>query len=80
MNINKYQAMFDGGESAEAAYAESKADGLNLFSSIRMLRDVYKLSLEEAKKIGYKVDTGEGGDVVDPALQKSIEDILDEYL
>jgi ribosomal protein L7/L12 len=44
------------GYSSESAYAEAKKLRLDYFTSIRMLRSIYGLSLTEAKKVTFQAE------------------------
>ena len=75
-----YQTMKLQGADALAAYSAAKVAGLDQITSIRMLRTVYSLSLEEAKKISFLGDTGkkleESNDENAGDYTKIIDDIL----
>lgn len=78
--FNKYKSIQLLGIGALEVYLASKEDGLDQITSIRMLRSVFGLSLDEAKKICFKGDTGveyneQGGELVDEFAQ-----ILDDEL
>lgn len=71
----KYKEMKVLGKSAAEVYATARADGLNQLVSIYVLREVYGLSLVEAKKVSFEVDTGQDSEVSQPGLQKQYTDI-----
>ena len=50
-NFDKYKNQYLEGMSAKETYRVAKKDGLNFSQCIRMLREVYGLSLIEAKEI-----------------------------
>jgi hypothetical protein len=45
-----------------------------------MLREVYELSLMDAKKISFEADTGESADRPQLGLQQQFTDVLDDLL
>lgn len=50
-DFSKYEAMRDNGLSDIEIYRQGGEDGLNVIDQIRMLRKVFSLSLEEAKRV-----------------------------
>lgn len=79
-DFSKYQEMKVAGKSAAEVYAAAKADGLNQLTGIHILREIYSLSLVEAKKVSFEVDTGQSSDARQPGLQKQYTDVLDDLL
>jgi ribosomal protein L7/L12 len=78
--FSKYESLKSRGIGALDAYLSAKRDGVDQIASIRMLRAVYGLSLEEAKKVSFQGDTGQ---TYEEQEGKSIEEftkILDEFL
>ena len=61
-------------------YLAAKKDGLDAFARIRMLREVYEISLDEAKKISFKGDTGEDIDEQKGKHAEDFKNILDDEL
>ena len=55
---SRYEALRDAGKPPHSAYRLSSADGLDAISSIRMLRQVFGLSLGGAKEVTLQA-TGE---------------------
>lgn len=51
IDFEKYEKMCDAGASAKAVYLATEADGLNQIESIKILIQVFKLSLVQAKEI-----------------------------
>jgi hypothetical protein len=62
------------------AYASCRSDGHNQLEGIRMLREVYALSLIEAKKISFEADTGHPANTPQPGLEQQFTDVLDDLL
>ncbi len=79
-DFEQYEQLRDTGESSLAVYLRAKDNGVDKLTLIRMLRSVFELSLEEAKKVSFKGDTGV--DFKDSATGnvKEYEDILDDEL
>ena len=76
----KYESMRADGIDAAQAYAATKEDGLNQLTAIRMLREAYGLSLVEAKKVSFEVDTGHSSEKSQPGLEQQFTDVLDDLL
>lgn len=51
INFEKYEKMRDSGASAKEVYLATEADGLRKIESIKILIQVFKLSLVQAKEI-----------------------------
>jgi|GEM_PF-3439179 len=79
-DLTKYKEMKDAGKNAVEVYAAVKADGLSQLIGIRILREIFGLSLIEAKKVSFEVDTGQSSEVRQPGLQKQYTDVLDDLL
>jgi hypothetical protein len=77
-DFTKYASLRRDGTGAEDAYLIAKRDGLDLFGRIRMLRSVYGLSLESAKRISVEADTGESYEDVLAKLADALKEVLDE--
>src|SRR5690349_676168 len=54
--FNKYQKMAKLGSSAKDVYLTARADGLNLIEALRCLREIFGLSLVDAKEISVTAD------------------------
>ncbi|MCK9386195.1 MAG: hypothetical protein M0Q15_16415 [Nevskia sp.] len=78
--FSKYEAMHASGVDPAHSYGAAKVDGLDQLTGIRMLRVVYGLSLIEAKKISFEIDTGRPADTRDPGLEKEFMDALDDLI
>jgi len=79
-DFSKYVAFKLEGTSSLTSYLTAKEDGLDRFALIRMLREVYGLSLDEAKNVSFKAETGEE---LEEYQGKHIEDfkkVLDDEL
>lgn len=70
--FSKYKSMRD----ERRAYSEIRADGFDQLTGVRMLRQAYGLSLIQAKKISFEVDTGESSEIARPELEKQFDDVL----
>lgn len=79
MNTLKYHSLRDQGRDAKATYKALRADGLGQMDGIRMLREVFSLSLTDAQKLAHEVDTGEHPGVSQPGLEKCFTDVLDDF-
>ena len=77
-DFTKYASLRVEGGGAADAYLIAKRDGLDLFARIRMLRSVYGLSLESAKRIFVEADTGESYDAVQAKLADALKEVFDE--
>jgi ribosomal protein L7/L12 len=77
--FGKYEAMKAAAIDPAQAYRAAKEDGLGQIVGIRMLREIYELSLIEAKEVVNKVDTGEAVENRQSGLEKEFTDILDEF-
>ncbi len=55
-NIAKYQQLAEQGATAQAVYLIAHADGLNLMQSIKLLRELFGLSLVAAKEVTVTAD------------------------
>jgi hypothetical protein len=78
--FSKYGEMRDRKLSAFNAYSECRSDGFNQLDGIRMLREIYGLSLIDAKKISFEADTGHPADRPQPGLEQQFTDVLDDLL
>ena len=78
-DFSKYQTLKFSGKSASEVYATLRADGLDQLAGVRMLREIYGLSLTDAKKISFEIDTGQSSEVSQPDLEKQFTEILKEW-
>lgn len=74
---NKYQILAKLGTSARAIYLTARADGLNAIEAIKLIREIFGLSLVEAKEVAVTAD-GRFSSLSDyqasliPALKKAL--------
>lgn len=83
-DFSTYRQMKERGESPAACWLASREAGLKVFAGIRMLREVFGLTLTEAKEVAI---VAEGrfasldeyqGDVLLPALEAALKEIENE--
>ncbi len=55
-DFSKYQSMRDAGATANEVYAKAKSDHMDSITTIRMLREIFGLSLSEVKEVMVIVD------------------------
>jgi hypothetical protein len=79
MTFAKYQSLHEQGHDAATTYKVLRADGLSQIEGIRMLREVFSLSLVDAQKLAHEADTGEAPGVSQPGLEKGFTDVLDDF-
>jgi hypothetical protein len=77
-DLTKYQLLRDEGSDASDAYRVLRNDGLNQIEGIRMLRETFLMSLLDAKRLAYEIDTGESSHMIHPGLEKEFTDVLDD--
>lgn len=78
--FDAYVAMQVAGADPVDVYRAARSNGVDQIASIRMLREVYSLSLDEAKKIGFKGDTGTAHDAQEGTLVDEFTKVLDDEL
>ncbi len=78
--FEKYVQMCSAGVEAISTYKVARSGGLDQIASIRMLRVVYGLSLEEAGKISFERDSGESHDEQEGNLVSDFTKVLDDEL
>lgn len=78
--FGKFEAIRSQGGDALAAYLVAASDGIDQITSIRMLREVFGLSLEEARKVCFLGDTGETYEEQEGKLLDEFTQILDDEL
>ena len=78
-DFSKYKGMNDNGATPANVYHEAKKDGLDKVVSIRMLREIFQLSLAQAKEIIVKVNTdlslSDHQKRLTPGLKKALDDL-----
>ncbi|GLR12982.1 hypothetical protein GCM10007907_17720 [Chitinimonas prasina] len=62
------------------AYLAARHNSLDQVTSIRMLREVYGLSLDDAKKVSFKGDTGVEYNEQEGTLVAEFTKVLDDEL
>lgn len=77
-DFQKYEQLYSENASPEDAYLQAEADGLSPLTRIRMLTSVFKLNLEQAKKISVTADRSSNGLIEHqakllPALKELVE-------
>ena len=77
-DFSEYERMKENGISPQAAYLFSNAAGLESFAQIRMLRRVFRLSLDQAKEVTVtatdeSVSLSEHQGKLFPALKAALE-------
>lgn len=65
------------GQTASSDEAAGHAGGLELLATIRMLRQVYGLSQNDAKRLAYRLDRGRSLEDLDPELVRRLVAALD---
>ncbi|NHZ92837.1 hypothetical protein F2P45_28075 [Massilia sp. CCM 8733] len=75
---DKYDLMRPEGVGAAPVYAAMRSDGADQIAAIRMLRQVYGLTLTEAKKVCVEVDTGRSIEHFQHGLVQEILKVLDD--
>lgn len=78
--FEKYESLRSRGVDALGAYLAAKSAGSDQIMCIRMLRAVYGLSLDEAKKISFMGDTGKAYDEQEGKQVDEFTKILDDEL
>ena len=76
-DFSKYQVLRHDGKGALEVCATAKADGLDWTAMIRMLLQVFGLSLTQAKAVWFEVDTGQCLYDYQGDLGKQLPEILD---
>ncbi len=78
--FSRYESLRQEGHSPAEVYRRASADGVDQIGCFRLLRQVFDLSLVEAKRVIVKVDTGadsleEHQETLLPGLEKATEDL-----
>lgn len=76
--FEKYESRRAQGATALDAYRSAASDGVDQIACIKMLREVFGLSLDEAKKVSFFGDTGESLEAQQGKLVDEFAQILDE--
>ena len=82
-DYSKYIAMRDHGVRAEEVFRQARHDGLDTVTCLRMVRQVFNLSLIEGKAVMIKADTEvslqEHEAKLVPGLKKALQEIEEEF-
>ena len=78
--FEKYKLMRVQGAAVFDTYRAAAGDDLDQITSIRMLREVFGLSLGEAKEVSFLGDTGASLEAKEGKLVDEFTKILDEEL
>jgi hypothetical protein len=78
-DFSKYQVLRNDGKSALEVGATAKMDGLDQKAMIRMLRQVFGLSISEAKAASFEVHTGRSLHDYQGEIAPQIAEILDPF-
>lgn len=70
--FGKYESDRAHGATALDAYRSAASEGVDQIACIKMLREVFGLSLDEAKRVSFFGDTGK-------SLEAQASDLVDEY-
>ena len=82
-DFSQYVAMRDKGARAEEVFRQARHDGLDTVTCLRMVRQVFHLSLIEGKAIMIKADTGvslqEHEEKLIPGLKQALQETEEEF-
>jgi len=82
-DFSKYIAMRDNGEGAEEVFRQARHDGFDTVTCLRMVRQVFHLSLIEGKAVMMKADTGvalqEHEENLITGLQQALKETEEEF-
>lgn len=78
-DFSKYQALKDDGKSVSEVCTIAKTSGLDQITVIRMLRQVFGLSLAEAKAVWFEVHTARSLCDYQGELAKQLPEILNSF-
>jgi len=83
-DFSKYVAMRDRGTRAEEVFRQALQDGLDTMACLRMVRQVFHLSLIEGKAVMIKANTGgalqEHEEALLPGLKQALRETEEEAL
>lgn len=74
--FDRYAELRDAGIDPKGAYLVAQENGLGAVESIHMLRQVYSLTIEEAKSVKIETDTGMTLSEYQESLLPDIEAVL----
>ena len=82
-DFSKYVAMRDNRVRAEEVFRQARHDGLDTVTCLRMVRQVFHLSLVEGKAVMVKADTGvslqEHEEMLLPGLKQALQETEEEF-
>ena len=82
-DFSKYAAMRDHGVRAEEVFRQARHDGLDTVTCLRMVRQVFYLSLIAGKAVMIKADTGvslqEHEGTLLPGLKQALQETEEEF-
>jgi hypothetical protein len=82
-DFSKYIAMRDNRVRAEEVFRQARHDGLDTVTCLRMVRQVFHLSLVEGKAVMIKADTGvslqEHEETLLPGLKQALQETEEEF-
>ena len=77
LDISRYYVRHNDGLTAQDAYLQMKLEGVNLVDRLLVFREVYGMSLEQAYKLNFFLDTGKAEEGFDPRLEQDFIAVLD---
>ena len=77
-DFSKYVAMRDRGTRAEEVFRQALQDGLDTMACLRMVRQVFHLSLIEGKAVMIQANTGGALQEHEEALLPGLKQVLQE--
>lgn len=82
-DCSKYIAMRDNGVRAEEVFRQARHDGFDTMTCLRMVRQIFNLSLIEGKAVMIKADTGvslqEHEAKLLPGLKRALQETEEEF-
>jgi hypothetical protein len=82
-DFSKYVAMRDNDGGAEEVFRQARRDGFDTVTCLRIIRQVFHLSLLEGKAVMMKADTGvalqEHEENLIPGLQQALKETEEEF-
>ena len=82
-DFSKYVLMHDHGVRAEEVFRQARQDGLDTVTCLRMVRQVFHLSLIEGKAVMIKADSGvslqEHEEKLLPGLKQALQETEEEF-
>jgi hypothetical protein len=82
-DFSTYVAMRDHGRGAEEVFRQARHDGFDMVTCLRMVRQVFHLSLIAGKAVMMQADTGvalqEHEENLIPGLQQALKEMEEEF-